>query len=92
MRLSGMGEALTIQHVFELVLRLKQICNFDPVTGVEQQDGTSGGGSGGSGRQRQEGDRVQPMGQDAGRDSRAVERDSGRWNTTARSRRANATR
>ncbi len=31
-RLSGMGEALTIQHVFELVLRLKQICNFDPVT------------------------------------------------------------
>ena len=33
-RLSGMGEALTIQHVFELVLRLKQICNFDPATGV----------------------------------------------------------
>jgi SNF2 family DNA or RNA helicase len=25
---------LTIQHVFELVLRLKQICNFDPATGV----------------------------------------------------------
>lgn len=24
---------LTIQHVFELVLRLKQICNFDPATG-----------------------------------------------------------
>lgn len=24
---------LTVQHVFELVLRLKQICNFDPPTG-----------------------------------------------------------
>ncbi len=31
-RLTDMGEAATIQHVFELVLRLKQICNFDPVT------------------------------------------------------------
>jgi SNF2 family DNA or RNA helicase len=28
------GRELTIQHVFELVLRLKQICNFDPVTGT----------------------------------------------------------
>ncbi len=33
-RLSAMGDELTIQHVFELVLRLKQICNFDPVTGA----------------------------------------------------------
>jgi len=32
-QLSDMGETLTIQHVFELVLRLKQICNFDPLTG-----------------------------------------------------------
>ena len=32
-QLTEMGDALTIQHVFELVLRLKQICNFDPVTG-----------------------------------------------------------
>jgi len=32
-QLSDMGETLTIQHVFELVLRLKQICNFDPMTG-----------------------------------------------------------
>ncbi len=32
-QLAGMGETLTIQHVFELVLRLKQICNFDPATG-----------------------------------------------------------
>jgi len=31
-RLSEMGKELTIQHVFELVLRLKQICNFDPLT------------------------------------------------------------
>lgn len=31
-RLSDLGQALTIQHVFELVLRLKQICNFDPLT------------------------------------------------------------
>jgi len=33
-RLSAMQQELTIQHVFELVLRLKQICNFDPVTGA----------------------------------------------------------
>ncbi len=33
LRLSQMGPAITIQHVFELVLRLKQICNFDPATG-----------------------------------------------------------
>ncbi|MFQ5730686.1 MAG: DEAD/DEAH box helicase [Planctomycetaceae bacterium] len=32
-QLDGMGEAITIQHVFELVLRLKQITNFDPLTG-----------------------------------------------------------
>jgi SNF2 family DNA or RNA helicase len=31
-RLSSMGAELTIQHVFELILRLKQICNFDPAT------------------------------------------------------------
>ena len=33
-QLSEMGEAVTIHHVFELVLRLKQICNFDPATGA----------------------------------------------------------
>ncbi len=32
-QLEEMDQELTIQHVFELVLRLKQICNFDPVTG-----------------------------------------------------------
>ena len=31
-RLAGLGEEITIQHVFQLVLRLKQICNFDPAT------------------------------------------------------------
>ncbi len=33
LRLTKMGDAASIQHVFELVLRLKQICNFDPATG-----------------------------------------------------------
>lgn len=30
--LSELGDTVTVQHVFELVLRLKQICNFDPLT------------------------------------------------------------
>ncbi|MDV6034259.1 MAG: DEAD/DEAH box helicase [Phycisphaera sp. RhM] len=33
LHLENLEQSLTIQHVFELVLRLKQICNFDPVTG-----------------------------------------------------------
>jgi SNF2 family DNA or RNA helicase len=32
-RLNTLGDTITVQHVFELVMRLKQICNFDPVTG-----------------------------------------------------------
>ena len=36
-KLNNMGDALTIQHVFELVLRLKQICNFDPLTGASSK-------------------------------------------------------
>jgi SNF2 family DNA or RNA helicase len=32
-RLTELGEGATIQHIFELILRLKQICNFDPLTG-----------------------------------------------------------
>ncbi|HUG91880.1 MAG TPA: DEAD/DEAH box helicase [Planctomycetaceae bacterium] len=32
-QLNGLGESITVQHVFELVLRLKQITNFDPLTG-----------------------------------------------------------
>lgn len=31
--LNEMGDTITVQHVFELVMRLKQICNFDPATG-----------------------------------------------------------
>jgi SNF2 family DNA or RNA helicase len=31
-RLNTLGGTVTVQHVFELVLRLKQICNFDPLT------------------------------------------------------------
>lgn len=31
--LNEMGDSITVTHVFELVLRLKQICNFDPATG-----------------------------------------------------------
>ena len=32
-QLGELGDDITLQHVFQLVLRLKQICNFDPVTG-----------------------------------------------------------
>jgi SNF2 family DNA or RNA helicase len=32
-RLNSLGETITVQHVFQLVMRLKQICNFDPMTG-----------------------------------------------------------
>jgi SNF2 family DNA or RNA helicase len=31
--LNELGDTITVQHVFELVMRLKQICNFDPLTG-----------------------------------------------------------
>jgi SNF2 family DNA or RNA helicase len=37
LRLAAMDRAVTIQHVFELILRLKQICNFDPVTGASSK-------------------------------------------------------
>ena len=33
MHLNDLGDTITVQHVFELVMRLKQICNFDPRTG-----------------------------------------------------------
>lgn len=32
-RLNALENTITVQHVFELVMRLKQICNFDPLTG-----------------------------------------------------------
>jgi SNF2 family DNA or RNA helicase len=37
LRLTEMGASVTIQHVFELVLRLKQICNFDPASGTSSK-------------------------------------------------------
>lgn len=37
LRLTEMGASATIRHVFELVLRLKQICNFDPATGASSK-------------------------------------------------------
>jgi SNF2 family DNA or RNA helicase len=33
-RLNALNDTITVQHVFELVMRLKQICNFDPLTGA----------------------------------------------------------
>jgi SNF2 family DNA or RNA helicase len=35
--LAGLGREITIQHVLELVLRLKQICNFDPASGASSK-------------------------------------------------------
>jgi len=37
LRLTEMGASATIRHVFELVLRLKQICNFDPPSGASSK-------------------------------------------------------
>ncbi len=37
LRLAEMGQSATIRHVFELILRLKQICNFDPATGASSK-------------------------------------------------------
>jgi len=34
LRLTELGISATIRHVFELILRLKQICNFDPAAGT----------------------------------------------------------
>ena len=32
-RLNELGDSITLQRAFELILRLKQICNYDPATG-----------------------------------------------------------
>ena len=37
LKLNAMGDELAIKHVFELVLRLKQVCNFDPATGASSK-------------------------------------------------------
>ena len=36
-KLSEIGDQITVKHVFELVLRLKQICNFDLATGASSK-------------------------------------------------------
>ena len=70
LRLTELGEGATIQHVFELVLRLKQICNFDPATGASCQARAAVGRPGRSRRQRPQGDRLQPVGRHARHGSR----------------------
>lgn len=35
--LNALGDTITVQHVFELVMRLKQVCNFDPRTGASSK-------------------------------------------------------
>ncbi|MSR30713.1 MAG: DEAD/DEAH box helicase [Gemmataceae bacterium] len=35
--LNELGDTITVQHVFELIMRLKQICNFDPRTGASSK-------------------------------------------------------
>ena len=35
--LNELGDTITVQHVFELVMRLKQVCNFDPRTGASSK-------------------------------------------------------
>ena len=57
-QLEALEKQLTIQHVFELVLRLKQICNFDPATGKQRKTGSLGRRHGRGFRERQKGDRV----------------------------------
>ena len=32
MQLNDLGDSVTIEHVFDLIRRLKQVCNFDPLT------------------------------------------------------------
>lgn len=35
--LNELGDTVTVHHVFELVMRLKQICNMDPLTGCSSK-------------------------------------------------------
>ncbi len=34
LKLRALGPEIRVQHVLEMILRLKQVCNFDPVTGA----------------------------------------------------------
>ena len=74
-RLTELGDAATIQHVFELVLRLKQICNFDPATGASAKLERLEADLEEIAAQRPQSDRLQPMGrhdQATGRAARTV--------------------
>ena len=63
-RLNELGDTITVQHVFELVMRLKQICNFDPLTGQSAKLDQLRG-PGGSRRQRPQGDHLFAVGEAA---------------------------
>ena len=78
LRLADMGREATIQHVFELVLRLKQICNFDPATGASSKLERLEADLEEVRRQRPQGDRLQPVGRDARPAARAGSARSGR--------------
>ena len=86
-----MKRRVTIRHVFELVLRLKQICNFDPATGASSKMERLEADLEEVRRQRPEGDRIQPVGADARRSCGSGCRRSARPSITARSPRAGAT-
>ena len=91
LRLTEMGEAATIQHVFELVLRLKQICNFDPATGASAKLERLSADLEEIAASGQQGDRLQPMGGNARHARRAAGSGSSRWSITARFRQPSAT-
>ena len=84
--LNALGETITVQHVFELVMRLKQICNFDPLTGAERQARTVARRHGRGGRERPQGHRLLAVGRAAGDAGPGLCSRSGRCSITARSR------
>ena len=82
--LNDLGDTITVQHVFELVMRLKQICNFDPLHGRERQAGAAARRHGRGGRERPQGDRLLAVGRAAGDDRRGARRLTARCSITAR--------
>ena len=63
-QLNELGDTISVQHVFELVLRLKQITNYDPLTGESAKLERSAGRYGRNRCQRRKGDPVQPVDKD----------------------------
>ena len=87
LHLENLEQSLTIQHVFELVLRSEADLQFRSGHRQQLQTGASGGRHGRSRRERKKGDRVQPVGQAAStRFATALATVSARWSTTARFR------